>query len=449
MKNEIILLETNIAIRNSIDFLLSSKYNFEVTYADTVEETIIHINNSKSIQMIIICDDCPGDEYEVFKKLQETASKIPLVILSEKKPKIYPTHHGKKPSSVISKKTCLKNLEEIASESFTVDENFEKEEFTSVKFDSLEFFDALDDDMYIRLLSGRHIKLFSKGDEVTHEDVEKYSRKHIKKLSINKDTYVWILNVLKDRNVSMAETPEKPVSIKKIREKQKESVREDLSEIHKDNKAVMDDVHYKSAKVLKNIKKNKDLAGFLKKVKIDREDSKWFKNRMSLICNIGCGISKELGWDSDASFEKIIYIANLHDLILMSSKRMAEVLELGEHDKPDLTDKEKEIIINHPQIAADIINDDPRSPKEAANIILQHHEYNTDGSFPGKISHTRVMPFSAIFMVSVHFAQYILDNPKWKFEDYLIDTQGKFNSGYFKKAWRALEAMSKKKKRVR
>ena len=56
-----------------------------------------------------------------------------------------------------------------------IDESFEKKEFTAVSIETLSFFNGISTDLFIKLNTGRYVKLFKEGDIIDDSDITKGS----------------------------------------------------------------------------------------------------------------------------------------------------------------------------------------------------------------------------------------------------------------------------------
>ena len=195
-------------------------------------------------------------------------------------------------------------------------------------------------------------------------------------------------------------------------------------------------------KLLKHLHKKRPLGKVLRLIKVRRTDEDFFRDRTKLVQTISCSLAHVLEWDSDASLEKLIYIAHHHDLLIVNNPRLARIQTAEEMEKlrDKFTEAEYELFMNHPKIMNEIIQVDLTAPPDVGNIILQHHELPNRGGFPQKLNSPRVVPFAVLLSISINFAQYIIDNPKWNYDDYLRQATKIYNAGgSFAKVIRALK----------
>ena len=309
--------------------------------------------------------------------------------------------------------------------------------------------------MFIQLKSLRYIKLYKSGDKITNDDVKKYQKKGVVCLYIKKPTYLWILKVINehseeisqgnaiDANYELQEEIEQESA--SIEEVENEGLTPNIEEgPFKMEKTIVQKVHAKMDKTLKHMKKNRDIAKLLKKMNVSRDEDRYYQNRIKLCLNISSSLAKVLGWDSDASLEKLIYVIYLHDICLMKRTDLAKIFYKVELEVLDLDLAEKELVLNHASIAANLAKNDHHAPPEADIIIAQHHELPDGNGFPDGINGTRVKPYAAILCITIHFAQYILDNPNWDLKNYVAANKNKFRGGTFTKVFNALTKLQLK-----
>ena len=197
--------------------------------------------------------------------------------------------------------------------------------------------------------------------------------------------------------------------------------------------------------IVSKMKKNKKLGELLKKINIDREESKYIKNRIGLMINISSAILKELKWDSSATYEKMCYVIHMHDITLIKEPELAKYLTRIEFESDEnLTEEQKEKIKNHTKESSRLAQEDSRSPSDSHTILLQHHERPDGSGFPYGHKGSRIAPFAALLHVSLCFAQYILDNENWNFQNFLVKNKSKFRGGQYSKVFMALEKLKVK-----
>jgi HD-GYP domain-containing protein (c-di-GMP phosphodiesterase class II) len=106
-----------------------------------------------------------------------------------------------------------------------------------------------------------------------------------------------------------------------------------------------------------------------------------------------------------------------------------------------LNDQDCKLIFDHPNLAADALEEYEDISDDVVAIVRQHHEHPKGHGFPGKISHQKITALSSVFIVAHDFAEYIMNNPDWKFENYYVKAKDKFKGTHFNKIISALRSL--------
>lgn len=204
--------------------------------------------------------------------------------------------------------------------------------------------------------------------------------------------------------------------------------------------ALLTEVKRQAKKTTQVIRNNKSFGPHIKNIMNIIGENLYLKKRILLCSMISCALAKALGWATDASFHKLIYCSYLHDFPLLPYPKLHKIKDLEEFERisTNLSEREQEIFLNHPRLAADIVERDKNAPKEANVVILQHHELPNRAGFPAKLQTVRIIPFAALLAISIDFSQYMLEHSDWSKSNYLDLAWKKFKGGIFRKIIRKL-----------
>jgi HD-GYP domain-containing protein (c-di-GMP phosphodiesterase class II) len=109
--------------------------------------------------------------------------------------------------------------------------------------------------------------------------------------------------------------------------------------------------------------------------------------------------------------------------------------------KDTLTEDDYRIVFEHPNIAAKTIAGMNEIPPDVEMMIRQHHELPNQTGFPSKCGFQKITAFSAVFIVAHNLADYILENPKWSMEEFIVKYKSRLHGSHFSKIMRALPEM--------
>lgn len=430
-----------------IRFMIESEFNISCKPYYSLSE-VFDVIKDESFDIIIVATTLLEDTTVLsFSKLKQGDPTLNIVFVEHQQMKTPKTHLSFTQHPLIHEDHLLEELHNLLETILTIDPNKPPEDWTLISIGPLIRFEELPEDVFIRLSETKLVKLFRQGDKIDQQDVEKYTKKGVKGLYIQRLAYLWMVKQIDKIIPSVDEKPEALINVESSGiTKEIEVEPFDLGLPVPIDESFVKEVHHKKKKVLDDMRKNKELASLLKMLDLDRNPKSFFRTRINLVCTISCALAKELTWSSDAMFEKFIYAAHMHDLPLIAYPHLTRLLYEWQLDAmPSLTDEERKIFLDHPKEAARLISLDTRAPPEAEMMVRQHHERPNGKGFPDKLQSARIMPTAALIQVAIDFSQHIIENPNWTFESYLEKAAPNFKGGPFTKIFRALEAVCKKK----
>ena len=185
---------------------------------------------------------------------------------------------------------------------------------------------------------------------------------------------------------------------------------------------------------IKLLGKTPNLSNILEKMKVD--DGKYVTSHSLMLAEIAGGLACRVGWNSPATYLKLIMASFLHDLPFRNDK-LAEVKELPKTAGIRFTAKDIEEIRLHPIKAAQYVSQFRELPADIDTIIIQHHEQPDGRGFPIGLTHSQIHPLSALFIIAHDLLDFQLANPTEatlvKFQEAHADkyTQGQFKKLFF------------------
>lgn len=424
-RSKFLIMEKQDNLRELLSFYIESKFNFEpvkCTNILTASEAI----KDKNVIMVLCGNGYFSDDHRSLEELYNrefSTGKMMYCDITSFRKKLRMEELNKMRGPFM-------DLVDKISESFEIAPGEDVKEFSPVSLDALPYFQGVDSDLYIKLPSNRHIKLFSEGDVVDSGDVKRYQSKNVKYLYLNKACYSWMLKVIEDNMPEIFSNPNYVVA------QDFDTLREKMNI----DKQTYVELIERSTEVKALISKNNNLKAFLANMVIDRSMEQFFNNRIKLISMISCGLAKEMSWGSEESFRKLILAAHLHDICLMSNPALAMIKTEENFIKMQhlFTNEDYKLFTKHPEMTAKMLEQDPSIPDEVISIILQHHELSDGGGFPNKSDHRRLKPYSCLFIISLDLATYIIGNRDWKMDDFIAKYKDNYRGVTFKKILRQL-----------
>lgn len=158
-------------------------------------------------------------------------------------------------------------------------------------------------------------------------------------------------------------------------------------------------------------------------------------------------IVKEISWGADEHAEKLSFVFFFHDMFLGPVFNRHPELQFEEDlvFQDSLGEKEKEIVINHARMAAEMVKTFPRCPMGADAIILQHHGTNNGMGFALDYKDD-ISPLAKVMIISEAFVEDLIrykNQAKEPDLDKIIqDLNAKFTKHTYKKIISCLETIS-------
>lgn len=207
IRTKVVLIEFLDVVRHSFIFYLESKFNFEVIDFSSVQPKEIStlLSHEKNVQMIISDHSPSNNAVELFSHLIDNGLSIPFLCTNGDHEEIqsFKGHRNRLMSEMFPKDQMIDVLGRVVGDKFKIDENAGKLDFTPISIRTLYIFSGLEDALFIELPTGRKLKLFSKGDVITKEDMTKYENKGVKFLYLEKEASKLVLKELEKNFASV------------------------------------------------------------------------------------------------------------------------------------------------------------------------------------------------------------------------------------------------------
>lgn len=436
----------------------------EMEMSTTFEGAQIHVARSgnEAIEVIkkhpinfIFCDyNMPdGSGGDVFRFIVEQKKEIPYVMISTEDPSKV-EFDGNKITRHISKPFAAKDLskliKELLSEKGTQPETSAVSGYTRLSVKSLKKWDRGQYPLYIKLSASKFIKMIHAEDPFDEVQAERVRKKNIQYLYLKKPDYEAYFKKHKK-------------SIESYLNSKFSSVEEsfEISGIAVDlasasyqefgwNEETQKLAHQSVKVVVKAAVSSEDttIKDFLDKLSADPDS--YLASHSTMSGFLSCAIAKSIGKDSEQIYYRLTAASMLHDMALKPyhlenlDNFMNYIRDESMKDLPDVKE-----FRSHPVIGSEMASSWEKASPEAEIIILQHHELPQGGGFPTGVSHERIAPLSAIFIVAEDLADFLHKNPvKPKLEEFLDERRTVYKEGKFKEIFDALVAGLSGSKRV-
>ncbi|MDO9183155.1 MAG: hypothetical protein Q7U04_12140, partial [Bacteriovorax sp.] len=200
-------------------------------------------------------------------------------------------------------------------------------------------------------------------------------------------------------------------------------------------------------KVMEEI--SKEAPGFKSLLKILNSNKNGHIYSHSILASfISNHIIKKVSWGGEGHLEKINFVLFFHDIMLAPIYLNHPTLKFEEDLLfcDELNDKEKEIVLNHARLAAELVITYRRAPMGADLLIKQHHGMTNGIGFAIEFKDD-ISPLTKIVLVAEAFIDEYLkgknDDPKYQIDLKVIlpMLNDKFRKNTYKKIIETLDSL--------
>ncbi len=272
-------------------------------------------------------------------------------------------------------------------------------------------------DIYIRLSDTKYVKLFNEGTVFDEADAKKWGE-------MKKQEYLYLRRYHAERyadrlagnfrDILLAERPGSPPCTDGLAAQIAENPAVAFEAISEVSEAMGF-----SPRVLKLARAGVEVALVavqkshnLKRImnSMARETGRYLSYHSFLAGHLACLIAAQLEWNNEATFEKLMFAALVHDFTLRGT-RLADVRELKDLDNlnPKPSKVERQEFFDHSLRAAELCLRFKEIPPDVDYIVASHHEKPDGSGFPRGISGSRIALLSSVFIVAHDLSEFILD----------------------------------------
>ena len=438
---KVLIVDDEIAIQQIIAFMLESQFQATPVLASSGNQAIEILRTEKDIDLVISDYNMPdGSGSDVSKYLLESGSSIPFVLCSTYHPETLTHFKLHPPNAYVQKPDLFPALDEVIA---NLDLHHEKSasevEYCHIRSDLVLRMGLLHFDLYIRLNPNKYVKAFRKDDVFENVDFERFEEKKINYFYLKSEDASRVLETIM-KNMSRLTDAGELTQAQAI-----ELSTSSLEFISNFNRVfglspeVQELTHATVKLVVKTIQSNVKLSKLYSQFFVDQDN--YLVSHSLVLSYFACGLASLMGWTSDITFYILTLSAFFHDLSLETDNlsRIQSIEDL-EAASPPFSKEEVLRFLNHPEQNAKLIDELSDSPAYVANIILQHHERPDGSGFPNKLTHDKIHPLTAIFIIAEEMVSLNADQKTADLEKFIRDRKTFYSKDPFRKV---IDAMSK------
>ena len=299
--------------------------------------------------------------------------------------------------------------------------------------------------VYLQMNNGQYTMVAKKGDLIG-ESISRFSKEGVNVLYVNSLDRLLIINLISThiveflRNTEGLETSEKSEALKI-------GFSFAAASLLGSPEATTEVMNIANActKVMEEVVNDSPSLKKLMSILNSQRDGYVYTHSI-LAAYVSNHIIRRVSWGGESHIEKINFVLFFHDIMLAPIYAKYPILKYEEDllFSEVLTDKEKEVVLNHARMAAEVIVTYKRAPIGADLLIKQHHGITNGIGFAMDFKDD-ISPISKIVLVSEAFIEEIMkmrdSNP-----DYQLDVKKilallheKFKKPTYKKIIETLE----------
>ncbi len=266
-------------------------------------------------------------------------------------------------------------------------------------------------DVYIKVKKGendfQYLKRLHSTDQFERDDIVRYIKTGLKEFYISKDHYSDFVNyVTVQLSLKLEDATLKTEDRIQLNSESYEINLDRVSAMEIDS-FTMELVDESIKSMQTSLKDEKALGSFLAQLNANKLSYAYSHSYLS--CLILHTIVAQFSWNSDAIKDKITYLAYFHDISLKDEKLLKIHSDLDVR-KGMLSSEETQLVLNHANLSAEILEKFSSAPFDVGAIIREHHGSKNGKGFSEGRS-ISISPLAMMFIVVEDFVTYFLEIP--------------------------------------
>lgn len=417
---KLLLIESNERVIKLLSDSLSVDFNAKIlsTYRpfdakqliDHERPDLVIVRNS-----YLIDDERVDMANTIMNHLYDGQSKIPVIVLGE-----FEFPSGK--FEVLPDRFRIEELKRLIVKLLNISAETLKEmklpDFVPLAIQNFFLMDNASCDIFIKLetrTEEKYIKRINKGDSIDKGAVQKYENNNVQYFYIKKEDHSNLLNELLHQSL------EKIVKVAKSGR----NAHEVNSDTYSVSQNLIDAVgvtghtvrlsNLAIAVMAKSIESHSEISNLIKDI-LNNKGSYAYK-RNYLISALCREIAPLMEWGSgdllNQQLDKLTYVSFFHDIFL---KTEAQLKIFSNEEVKNLDMETGDLVLNHANMAANLIQSYPKTPPGVDILIKQHHGTGSGVGFVQNYS-SSISPMAIAFIVIEKYAYHILNYSSSDLED--------------------------------
>lgn len=440
-------------MRGILKFVLETLLHCEVTELDSEEKALLFLKNLDVAPSMIVYDYTSNayllEDFVGYLKANQKIVRI-IVLVNEVRKEGIEMLKDLEQIKLMNESALPKGLVDEAEKIFEGTDFVNDSAYCRIGVNFLSILDGINKNLYIRIGSDKFIKISHEDDDTEMVDINKYKKKGIEYLYLNRETALWVIQqiegqidiFLKSNNFRFIlrganESPEKRFEQKLLRIN---------DEVHVD-KEFKESIEQAISRIRNVVDKETHVESFLNSFKEHQDEYALFSQKINLTSFISCALAKELEWISKTTMDKLVYASVLSDITLAVRPELLLISSMHEFIKrrDEIDEEDQKIFLSHPKDSGLLIKRYfTTAPPDTDALAYQHHEQPDGTGFPQGLKADKISPLAALFIVANDFAYYYLKDEEPTIDEFLLRSHGKYDYVNFRKIIKAMERIKRK-----
>jgi HD-GYP domain-containing protein (c-di-GMP phosphodiesterase class II) len=401
--------------------------------------TVSSIGNAQKIlkdrtDLKLVVVDFFGFKDSAVKLVFECIRKKFLIFTNDFIPRITKDPHLYKEYGGLEKysgetERLINNFQKAIIQFFEKEIKENKNQYLSLPLPLLLHFKNLGGNLFIRLISGRYLKMFRKEDIIIEDDIHKLTRRQVSFLYLEKENALDIIKIILNNEEDVTKALKNRQVLNFVTPDQIKKKMERIQDIMPLSDQELKGIELNIQEALRTIEQIPKFSKFMKFFKVNPDEANYYASHIQLTCRLSCGLAKEMGLANPQAIKKLVFTSYLHDISLIKNPKLAEINTKSKFNKMknSLTKEDIDLILKHHEDSSEISLKFQGIPLEVDSIIKQHH--NIEDGITSVKSAGEIPLFSAIFIISHDLSDYIFLNKKWTIEDFIFEKKSIYSKG--------------------
>lgn len=344
-----------------------------------------------------------------------------------------------------TEQTLLDGINKVLSESVKsggkrIENRAAVETYTAISVHMAKKIGRLNSPLYVKLSDGKFVKILNAGVVFDEIEVDRFERKKIEKLWVEKSQLQNFFGDYKKQVLSAAAWQE--LNSTEVKEKlavDHESIAH-LGRTFGWTPEVISVANQTINNVMKFIEYNPDLNQLLRDSRNNTRVS--HLSNHSVMLSIFCSaILEKMKLKSNMAREKLTFACLLHDITIAEEVFVTKLTALYNSSTQEIEQEkteEMQAIINHPLIVAEMLMKWQLCPPDVDVIVRQHHERPDGTGFPLGLNALQIFPLAAVMILAEDVLFQMYNDSNLKPKDYLLSKEDYYNRGEFRAVYTAV-----------